>query len=259
MTEFVSGSALMREIETSVLTWCSKHRPEDGRFHGAVLDEWDPTDEELELGWRNFWEVEGRVPKGLHEVVFRKPTWEHIPDEFGLREAPALGKKATGLPFQPFMHFRYRGGRPVCVLKSNWVGTVSGGRFRMPDDPDGGFTTALSEMLVKLVNRFGMRPNWSGYTDIEDMKSDAVLALLQGMLKFSPLKSSNPFAYATQCMKMAFIIRLNKDKERWSDERLFGHSDTVEMHEDWADGESWSAAAAREFAEAERAFLDANK
>ena len=79
MTHYIANADLMREIETSVLTWCSEHKPADGVFHGAVADEWNPTDEELNLAWQGFYDVEGREPKGLHEIVFRKPTWDHVP------------------------------------------------------------------------------------------------------------------------------------------------------------------------------------
>ena len=260
MPDWMDGRSLLDEIDSSVLTWCSDHRPADAVFHGAVIDEWNPTDEELELGWRNFREMEGREPRALHEVVFRKPTWEHVPKKYGLRAAPAKGTPATGLPFQPFMHFRYKGGRPVCVLKSHWVGSVSGGRFRGADQPQGRLTERLGAMMNLLVDKYAMQNNWRGYSSIEEMKGDARLALVVSILKCSPLKGGNPFGYVTRIMKTAFIARLHDQKDIWDNEHLFEAAENDERAELWdfVGGESWRETASREFDEAEAAF-NANK
>ena len=253
----IDGPALMREIERSVLTWCSDHEPEDAAFHGALLDPKAPTDEELKLGWRNFYEMTGREPTALREVVFRRPTWEHVPEHYGWREAPGKGLPATGLPFQPFEHWRYVRNCPRCVLRSHWIGLPEGGRFRTPSDPPGRITEELGRMIVELVDRFGMRGNWRGYTHIDEMKADARLALAQGILKFSPLKSSNPFAYATQTMNTAFIQSKNGHAEVWSRERHLGNAEIGENGEGFeaADGETFSETAERELAEGTRDFF----
>lgn len=264
MSRFIDGAALMREIDRSVLTWCSDHAPADAVFHGAVMDETTPTKEELDLGWRNYYEMHGRVPKGLREVVFRKPTWDHIPDFYGRRAAPSRGAPATGLPFQPFEHWRYIANRPKCVLRSHWIGLPHGGRFRTPTDPQGRLTEELGAMIVKLVDVYGRRPNWNGYTHIADMKADARLALAMGLLKFSPLKSNNPFAYATRTMETAFINSKNGHAEVWQREQhLGGMDDNIDetgdglMHDDW-NPETATETASREFDDGQRAF-DARK
>ena len=250
----VSGLDLMRQIDRSVLTWCSDHDPADAAFHGAVLDEANPTDEELRLGWRNFWEVEGREPKRLAEVVFRKPTWDHVPHYIGWRASPSKGLSATLLPFQPFEHYRYPRTRPRCVLRSNWIGAVDGGRFRTPTDHQGHLTDELGAMIEALVRRFGSRACWRNYTNLDEMKSDARFALITNILKFSPLKSANPLAYAEATMKTAFLLRLERDKERWSRERFIGDTEIGDGFTAPDGEETWSEAADREFAEGERAF-----
>ena len=258
MSGRVSGAALMREIEASVLTWCSQFEPGDETFHGALLDERNPTDEELDLGWRNFFEVEGRPPRRLAEVVFRKPTWDHVPEEFGQRVRPAQGLPATIMNFQPFEHWRFVRGAPKCVLRSHWIGAPVGGRFRLPNDMQGRLTEELGRMIVEMADRFGDRPNWRGYTHVDEMKADARLALAEGLLKFSPLKSSNPLAYAAQCMANSFRASVADHKRVWSRERNIGGAEIGEAGEglEAADGETWTEAADREFADGERAFRE---
>ena len=260
VSRFLTGDALMREIDRSVLTWCSDFRPGDEVFHGAVLDPSTPTDEELALGWQNFYEMHGREPVALREVVFRRPTWEHVPARYGLRAAPSQGVAATGLPFQPFEHYRYTRHRAKCVLRSNWIGLVDSGRFRTPTDPQGRLTEELGRMIVMLVDRYGAKPNWSGYTHIDDMKAEARLALASQLLKFSPLKSSNPFAYATQTMKTSFIQSKNGLAEVWTRERHIGDAVIGEDGEGFAaaDSETWNERSEREFNEGKAAFDDSD-
>ena len=258
MSNWLTGAALMREIDLSVLTWCSDHAPEDAEFHGAVLDQVNPTAEELDLGWRNFFEMHGREPKGLREVVFRKPTWEHIPMHYGWREAPGRGTPASGLPFQPFEHWRYIRNAPKCVLRSHWIGLPNGGRFRTPTDPQGRLTEKLGAMIVEMVERYGSKPNWRYYTHIDDMKADARLALAQSILKFSPIKSSNPFAYATQTMKTAFIQSKNGHAEVWTRERHIGDAEIGQNGEGFeaADNETFTETAHRELEVGQREFFN---
>ena len=260
MSDRISGAELLKEIDASVLTWCSDHGPGDETFHGALLDERNPTDEELDLGWRNFFEVEGRPPRRLAEVVFRKPTWDHVPADQGRRASPKRGLPATDVRFQPFEHWRYRRHRPVCVLRSHWIGPVRGGRFRRSPEEQGRQTERLGEMIFALADRFGSKSGWNGYTNVDEMKADARLALTAGLLKFSPIRGGNPFAYATRCMQNAFIARLNDSKEVWANERHLGAA-SDEVGEDGegfdvTDEETWTEAAEREFADGERAFRD---
>ena len=256
MTRRIENIDLQREIDLSVLTWCSEHDPADAVFHGALIDEWNPTDEELELGWRNFFDMEGRRPRHLAQIVFRKPTWDHIPADQGRRAAPTRSLPATGLLFQPFEHYRYRRHRPVCVLRSHWIGPVRGGRFRSAPEEKGKMTESLGSMIAILAEKFGEKHGWRGYTNLDEMKADARLALIGGLLKFSPIRSSNPFAYATQCMQNAFIANLNSSKNVWNHERHMGSAEVSEDGDgfDVREEESWADAADREFSAGKKAF-----
>ena len=256
MIRRISNADLQREIDLSVLSWCSDHDPADAVFHGALIDERNPTDEELELGWRNFFNMEGRPPRNLAQIVFRKPTWDHIPSDQGRRAAPKRGLPATGLRFQPFEHYRYRRHRPVCVLRSHWIGSVRDGRFRGEGKDGGRMTERLGEMIQFMANRFGGRHGWRGYSNVKEMKADARLALIGGLLKFNPIRSSNPLAYASQCMQNAFIISVKESKKVWNHERLLGGVDVSEDGEgfDIRENETWAEASDREFFEGKKAF-----
>ena len=72
-------------------------------------------------------------------------------------------------------------------------------------------TPELVKMIMMLVDRYGQRANWRGYTYIEDMKSEATLSLLNGTLKFNPEKSVNPFGYMTQIVTHSFLTTLDKE------------------------------------------------
>ena len=74
-------------------------------------------------------------------------------------------------------------------------------------------TDELVKMIMMLVERYGQRSNWRGYTYIDDMKSEALVSLLNGTLKFDPAKSQNPFGYMTQIVTHSFLTTLDKEKK----------------------------------------------
>lgn len=74
-------------------------------------------------------------------------------------------------------------------------------------------TPEMVKMIMMLVDRYAQRANWRGYTYIEDMKSEALLSLLNGSLKFNPEKSKNPFGYMTQIVTHSFLTTLDKEKK----------------------------------------------
>ena len=64
----------------------------------------------------------------------------------------------------------------------------------------GVISNKLAAMLMILTKRYSSRPNFSGYTYIADMRSEALTDLCKNALKFNPAVSSNPFAFYTQCI-----------------------------------------------------------
>lgn len=86
-------------------------------------------------------------------------------------------------------------------------------------------TPEMVKMIMMLVERYAQRANWRGYTYIDDMKSEALLSLLNGSLKFNPEKSKNPFGYMTQIVTHSFLTTLDKEKKvrRIRDDMLERH------------------------------------
>lgn len=74
-------------------------------------------------------------------------------------------------------------------------------------------TNELVKMLMMLVDRYSKKANWRGYTYIEDMRSEALVSLMNGALKFDPEVGQNPFGYYTQIVHHSFLTTLDKEKK----------------------------------------------
>lgn len=75
-------------------------------------------------------------------------------------------------------------------------------------------TDHLVHMLQTLCDRYGAKSNFAGYSYIDDMKAYAMYMLVRTWRAFKPEKSSNPFAFFTQCTKHSFIQYLNKERNQ---------------------------------------------
>lgn len=78
----------------------------------------------------------------------------------------------------------------------------------------GKMTNKLAHMLQTLAARYGRKGNYSNYTYNDDMQAYAMYMLVKTWDKFNPEKSSNPFAFFTQCIKHSFIQYLNQEKRQ---------------------------------------------
>lgn len=97
-------------------------------------------------------------------------------------------------------------------------------RPKMPD--------TIGKAIYDTVNGVASRPNFRGYSFIEDMKSDATEDCVNAVLKFDPENAKkNPFGYFSKCIFWAFIGRITKEKKE--------HADKLEMMFD-PGVESWS-------------------
>jgi DNA-directed RNA polymerase specialized sigma subunit len=74
-------------------------------------------------------------------------------------------------------------------------------------------TPELVNMLITLVNRYASRSNWRNYTYLDDMKSEALISLLTGALKYNEETSPNAFGYLTQFIYHSFLTTLEKEKK----------------------------------------------
>lgn len=76
----------------------------------------------------------------------------------------------------------------------------------------------LGEIFLDLVENYATKSNFSGYSYLDEMKSKAILFLLQYSTGFDPKKSNNAFAYCTQFVYHAFLQVIKKENK---------HSDAV--------------------------------
>ncbi len=70
----------------------------------------------------------------------------------------------------------------------------------------------VADCFLKIVTRYSNKLNFSGYTYIEDMRGDALLACVKYAHNFNPLKSQNAFAYFTTIVHNSFLQYLKKEK-----------------------------------------------
>lgn len=75
-------------------------------------------------------------------------------------------------------------------------------------------TDKLTRMLMKLVERYGKKGNFANYTYNDDMQAYALMMLVRTWRSFKPDRSSNAFAFFTQCVKNSFIQYLNQERRQ---------------------------------------------
>lgn len=73
-------------------------------------------------------------------------------------------------------------------------------------------TDKLAKMLMLLVERYSKKGSFVNYTYNNDMQSYALLMICKTWQGFDPAKSSNPFAWFTQCVKNSFIQYLKYEQ-----------------------------------------------
>lgn len=146
-------------------------------------------------------------------IVIRLMTFDHVPlNEEKIHKAKTESDRHLKCNFPPFQHYILRDGEFICVGKSHWVGGLENGYFSMTH---GRMTNQLALMFMKLVERYGHRGNWRGYTYLDEMKNQALLQLSQIGLQFDESRSEvpNPFAYYTAAITNSFTRVLNIEKK----------------------------------------------
>lgn len=78
----------------------------------------------------------------------------------------------------------------------------------------GQMSDRLAKKLMMLVQRYGRKANFANYTYNDDMQSYALMMLVRTWKSFDPAKSSNAFAFFTQCVKNSFIQYLNQERRQ---------------------------------------------
>lgn len=78
----------------------------------------------------------------------------------------------------------------------------------------GVMTDKLARMLMMLTRKYSKKGNFVNYTYNDDMVSYALMMLVRTWNSFNPEKSSNPFAFYTQCIKNSFVQYLKQEKRQ---------------------------------------------
>lgn len=140
------------------------------------------------------------------DLVFRVLTYHYIPrDEKRKNKPKTLGDIHIKINFIPFIHVIIKDGKTIEVGRSHY----KNGEFA---PLKGSITNNLARMFMLLVDKYSQRPNWRGYTYINEMKGQALLHLVSMGLKFNEHKSDNPFTYYTQAVSNCFTRVLNEEK-----------------------------------------------
>jgi hypothetical protein len=143
----------------------------------------------------------------VDDLVFRVLTFEHIPFAPGRKKNPkSVADGHVKLNFFPFKHYIIENGAAKEVGRSH----SKNGKFNLER---GSITNKLAKMFILMVNKYGQRGNWRGYTYIDEMKGQALLQLAQMGLQFDESKSDNPFSYYTQSLQNSFTRVLNLEKK----------------------------------------------
>lgn len=228
---YLSNKELLKEIHRSKLSYCEFDDPKYQDYDLIIEPDQKITkdivkqakenraerlneiegDKLFAQGWTNkqilhhFKEGNGLSSKDIakEDVVIRIMTNDHIPDTTNKKGETVKVK----VNFPAFQHFSFVDGSWKCVGKSHW----HNGKF---SKSHGKTNNKLASAFIKLVNRYGSRGNWRGYTWIEEMKGQALVRLCQVALQFNEAKSQNPFAWYTTVIQRSFTHVLNTEKDK---------------------------------------------
>jgi hypothetical protein len=172
--------------------------------------------------------VEDVDPKSIpiEDIVWRVTTYEHIPLEDGrIKNPKSTADNHVRLNFPAFKHYILEGDNFREVGRSHWKNALENGEF---SQTHGKITNRLALMFMKLVERYGQRGNWRGYTYLDEMRSQALLQLSLVGLQFNEARSDNPFAYYTVTVSNAFtrVLNLEKRNQNIRDDMLVMHGVT---------------------------------
>lgn len=143
----------------------------------------------------------------IDDLVFRVLGFDHIPLAPGRKKNPkSVADNYVKLNFYPFKHYILKNNVAVEVGRSH----SKKGKFSLEH---GSITNKLAKMFILMVNKYGQRGNWRGYTYLDEMKGQALLQLAQMGLQFDEYKSDNPFSYYTASVSNSFTRVFNLEKK----------------------------------------------
>lgn len=152
----------------------------------------------------------------VDDLVFRVLGFDHIPLAPGRKKNPkSTADSHLKLNFYPFKHYIIENAAAKEVGRSH----TKKGKFSLEH---GSITNKLAKMFILMVNKYGQRGNWRGYTYLDEMKGQALLQLSQMGLQFDEYKSDNPFSYYTASVSNSFtrVFNLEKKNQELRDDLL---------------------------------------
>lgn len=152
----------------------------------------------------------------VDDLVFRVLGFDHIPLAPGRKKNPkSTADSHLKLNFYPFKHYIIENNNAKEVGRSH----TKKGKFSLEH---GSITNKLAKMFILMVNKYGQRGNWRGYTYLDEMKGQALLQLSQMGLQFDEYKSDNPFSYYTASVSNSFtrVFNLEKKNQELRDDLL---------------------------------------
>lgn len=196
---YLSNKNLLEEIHKSKTSYCEYKDDKYTTYDYITEDIADLLNDELLQPVLDKKSALLGRPVTKQELVFRVHTYEHIPTKFHKINKQANSEEDyCRLNFVPFKHYIVKDDNTTEVVLTSHS---KNGKFC---DTHGKLTNTLASMFILLIDRYSQRPNWRGYSYLDEMMGNALLQLSQFALQFNELKSQNPFAYYTQFLSNAF-------------------------------------------------------
>ena len=234
-TNYLNNKDILKEIHKSKLSYCyyidENHATYDiivnsiDEITEAIVDEAranraasmsaDLYEKQVDL-WSNGKLGKTKPKKSDHvvdfntinksDVVFRVMTFDHIPTSTSKKNKNGHVK----CNFPPFKHYAFVNDELKEVLRSHWKGGFENGAFCLTH---GSITNNLANMMMKLCEKYSMKPNWRNYSYLDEMVGYALAQLSSVGLQFNEQKGSNPFAYFTTVTTNSFLRVWNLEKK----------------------------------------------
>ena len=188
MAKYITNKELMAEIWKSKLSFCHSL---DTIPEPVVTCSFDYSGDTL--------------PDDMTGYVRHFP-YEHIPTSEKKKGRQTNGIGHERVNFRPFKI--YHDGQEI--VRSHWTGGFANGHF---STDHGQINNRVGGYFLDLTKRYVTKKNFAGYSYRDEMEALAILQLTAGILTFDDSRSDNPFAYATQTAKNAFIRVINYEKK----------------------------------------------
>ncbi len=170
-------------------------------------------------GYSTYRAPETDIP--IETITFRVHDWSYVPEADEEHEGFSKRQKRlkvgvetkAKVPFKPYRHYVFRGNLITEVGRTHWQGDLINGSF---EANKGEPTKNLCLAWMLMAEKYGRRANWRHYSYVDEMQSNAIMALLKGGLTFDeqaqPL-GPNPFAFYSQILKNSFTQIQNNEKK----------------------------------------------